>query len=276
MARKNEGLLWQLMDAPWWMSVFVSATSYVSLAYIAPNMLLPSDNMLSIAFADIFQKLAPYFAILFIIPAPISFMKQVARGVQFRKKVTKIITVPNNSKAVINDMSWIEFEAFIGEFFRQNGYEVKQYLSHSPDGGVDIELRKNGELSLVQCKHWKTRKVGVQVLREMYGVMLSQQAARMILVTSGSYTSEAKEFAKGKRFWLVDKDELVNMIESGKQSLNSSTPAPPKPNLTCPVCNSTLVIRVAKKGQNKGKNFYGCERFPDCRFTQDIHQNFNT
>ncbi|WP_394244846.1 restriction endonuclease, partial [Vibrio astriarenae] len=201
---------------------------------------------------------------------------QVARGVQFRKKVTKIITVPNNSKAVINDMSWIEFEAFIGEFFRQNGYEVKQYLSHSPDGGVDIELRKNGELSLVQCKHWKTRKVGVQVLREMYGVMLSQQAARMIVVTSGSYTSEAKEFAKGKRFWLVDKDELVNMIESGKQSLNSRTPASPKPNLTCPVCNSTLVIRVAKKGQNKGKNFYGCERFPDCRFTQDIHQNFNT
>ncbi|MEI5579262.1 restriction endonuclease, partial [Streptomyces brasiliscabiei] len=90
------------------------------------------------------------------------------------------------------------------------------------DGGVDIWLKKDGELSLVQCKHWKTRKVGVQVLREMYGVMLANQATRMIIVTSGSFTSEAIQFIEGKRFWLVDGNELVNMIEDGKHHLNHS------------------------------------------------------
>ncbi|QSA20069.1 restriction endonuclease, partial [Vibrio furnissii] len=67
------------------------------------------------------------------------------------------------------------------------------------DGGkdrrcVDTWLTKDGELSLVQCKHWKARKVGVQVLREMYGVMIEHQASKMIIVTSGDFTAEAIAF----------------------------------------------------------------------------------
>ncbi len=36
---------------------------------------------------------------------------------------------------------------------------------------MDLELRKEGELHLVQCKRWRARKVGVEIVRELYGVM---------------------------------------------------------------------------------------------------------
>ena len=40
----------------------------------------------------------------------------------------------------------------------------------------------------------------------------------------------------------------------------------------CPKCGSELVIRVAKKGENVGKKFYGCSKFPKCWFTENIEE----
>lgn len=38
----------------------------------------------------------------------------------------------------------------------------------------------------------------------------------------------------------------------------------------CPKCGSPLVLRTAKKGNNVGKQFYGCSAFPKCRYTQNV------
>ena len=34
---------------------------------------------------------------------------------------------------------------------------------------------------------------------------------------------------------------------------------------SCPKCGSSMVLRKAKKGQNAGKEFWGCSNFPKCR-----------
>lgn len=34
----------------------------------------------------------------------------------------------------------------------------------------------------------------------------------------------------------------------------------------CPRCGGTLVLRVAKKGENAGNSFYGCANYPKCRY----------
>lgn len=38
----------------------------------------------------------------------------------------------------------------------------------------------------------------------------------------------------------------------------------------CPRCGSKLVLRVAKKGNNSGNEFYGCSSFPKCRYIEKI------
>ena len=40
----------------------------------------------------------------------------------------------------------------------------------------------------------------------------------------------------------------------------------------CPLCNSEMRIRVAKRGPNKGGVFFGCSRFPSCRGTRSFTQ----
>lgn len=34
---------------------------------------------------------------------------------------------------------------------------------------------------------------------------------------------------------------------------------------SCPKCSSSMVLRQTKKGNNAGKNFWGCSQFPNCR-----------
>ena len=54
-------------------------------------------------------------------------------------------------------------------------------------------------------------------------------------------------------------------------SLKIPEPAGPhEDTLICPRCGERLVLRVAKKGANAGKNFYGCSNYPKCRYIQNI------
>ncbi len=39
--------------------------------------------------------------------------------------------------------------------------------------------------------------------------------------------------------------------------------------LPCPKCNGELQLRIAKRGSNSGTKFYGCDNFPQCKFTVD-------
>jgi predicted RNA-binding Zn-ribbon protein involved in translation (DUF1610 family) len=48
----------------------------------------------------------------------------------------------------------------------------------------------------------------------------------------------------------------VKNIVAEKESSNT------KP---CPKCGSVMILRETKKGQNRGKRFWGCSNFPKCR-----------
>ncbi len=66
--------------------------------------------------------------------------------------------------ASIRALSWREFEELVVEAFRREGYRVVENTKAGADGGVDIRLRKEGRLVLVQCKHWNSNRVGVSVV----------------------------------------------------------------------------------------------------------------
>jgi len=56
----------------------------------------------------------------------------------------------------------------------------------------------------VQCKQWRSMKIGVKVVREMYGLLTSKSAHGAIIITSGMFTQEAKSFATDKPIDLVE------------------------------------------------------------------------
>lgn len=61
-------------------------------------------------------------------------------------------------------------------------------------------------------------------------------------------------------FFKRRKEENHNAHESVNKNTNITNLNIP----LCPKCNSTMVKRLAKNGEFKGKYFYGCHKFPKC------------
>ena len=118
---------------------------------------------------------------------------------------------------------------------------------------------------MVQCKHWKSRKVGVNIVRELLGIMTSSKADQGIIVTCGAFTPPAKDFAHGNSIKLIEGKELVALISNVQkepvvQSISQSIEIP-----ICQKCGGKMVKRTARRGKNAGNLFWGCSNFPKCR-----------
>jgi len=75
-------------------------------------------------------------------------------------------------------------------------------------------LHRGAERTLVQCKHWKSRPVGVPVVRELRGLVASENANRGILVCSGRFTAAAEAYAETEPVDLVDGARLAESIRA--------------------------------------------------------------
>src|SRR5947208_10517749 len=61
----------------------------------------------------------------------------------------------------IRRLSWQDFEQFVAEAYRHQGYHVEHTGGTHPDGGYDLVLLRDKASLLVQCKHWLAYQVGV-------------------------------------------------------------------------------------------------------------------
>ena len=221
--------------------------------WIAPA---PSaQNGFSLVFRSIISWFAYGCAFLFVLGAFFSFLTQLIRGRRF--KATQSI-------ADIRSLSWRQFESYIGEMFRQDGYFVVE-TPEGPDNGVDLVLRKEGEKTYVQCKHWKANTVGVEKIRELLGSMAAGGAQAGIFVTTGDYTQPAKDFARDCGIKIIDGEQLAWFLGKAQGELQHPGQGSDESAVSCPICGATMVKRVAKRGKNKGNTFWGCSRYPDCR-----------
>lgn len=171
----------------------------------------------------------------------------------------------------IKAVTWKDFEYLVSEAYRRQGYSVKENTSAGADGGIDLVLGKDGERILVQCKNWRSSKVGVSTVRELFGVVTAEGASGGIVVCSGHFTTDAVEFARGKPITLVDGAALSRLIGDIQKSPKIQAEVQPKVHeTTCPVCQSPMVMRTAKRGKNAGGSFWGCSRYPKCRGTRAV------
>jgi len=267
---------------PWWVGVALAAVIYLVLHSVATSP-LPTVSSLtqvsSVMVGSVWRGLA--YAGQYLLPficllgALLSFLRRRKRQ-GLHEGVRR-----SNSADALERMSWREFEMLVGEGFRQRGYAVQESGGGGADGGVDLVLRKDGETFLVQCKQWKTLKVNVSVVRELFGVMAARGAAGGFVVTSGQFTSEAEAFAQGRNIRLFNGAALLQLIRSGRMASGQVASAPSveqKPVApaalaapACPICSKAMVRRVAKRGATAGSAFWGCSAYREgCRGTRPL------
>lgn len=66
------------------------------------------------------------------------------------------------------------------------------------------------------------------------------------------------------------KRSTVAPLRAVENKAVASTLSEEKEKQICPRCGAELVLRTAKKGENAGRNFYGCSSFPKCRYVKDL------
>jgi Restriction endonuclease len=106
------------------------------------------------------------------------------------------------------DVSPTQFEKMVLELYNLHGYKAK-HTGTVGDHGVDIIVQTpKGEKWVIQCKRWRG-SVGEPVIREFFGTMHHEKADRGVLITTGKFTPQATEWAKGKPLSLVDGNEFL-------------------------------------------------------------------
>ncbi|MEP4891933.1 MAG: DUF2034 domain-containing protein [Aliiglaciecola sp.] len=266
MSRKEPSLLVIFSYLPWWASVTAGVLVYVSLAYVFPALIIENPIISMMIMAG--QNVAWIFALMFTLPAVSSIFKHKKRQ-QLLQHQQGIDT--------LREISWSDFEVLVGEAFRRKGFSVQENMSGGADGGVDLRISKDGKLHLVQCKHWRSSKVGVSIVREMFGVLTASKAQSVYLVTSGEFTNEAIKFANNLPITLINGHALLALINEIKTpvspmqvSHNTIKEHMHSSEKICPKCQSQLVKRTAKKGKYMGNEFLGCVSFPRCRYTEQL------
>ncbi|MFG6455266.1 restriction endonuclease [Roseateles sp. BYS96W] len=175
------------------------------------------------------------------------------------------------SAAVFEVIEWRRFEAVVEALFRQAGFETRSQ-SHGADGGVDIWLHSSSvpdrPVSVVQCKHWQGKRVGVDKVRELRGVMAAHGVRRGQFATTSTFTPDAVAFGQENSIHLLDVQALLALIATRtpeqQQALLAVALEGDYWRPTCVNCGTKLVERVAKGGESR---FWGCAGFPKCRTT---------
>lgn len=301
MARRDRTSLFEdlveiLARLPWWVGIGVAVVGYVALSSIANSPppsssgRVPSNGFFFGAMVRALAMAGQYIVpTLGVIGASVSIWRR-----RQRKALVEEVA-RNQSASAVDGISWREFEMLVGEGFRLQGYQVVETGGGGADGGVDLVLSKPGqngsEKFLVQCKQWRAQRVGVDVVRELYGIMAARGAAGGFVVTSGRFTDEAIKFAEGRSVRLIDGAKLRGLIQrprAASPSTNGSatarpgpfaenpSPAPSPPEVdaapSCPVCARTMILRTAKRGANAGGAFWGCTSYPSCRGTRNAER----
>lgn len=109
-----------------------------------------------------------------------------------------------------------------------------------------VESIQSGKLP----RTWKARKQHIASLNERHSKTVDEIASPAIS-TSKAIIPESGSSAPP----IVD-----TVLASASNGMSSAVP-------DCPVCNSPMVKRSAKRGVNAGNEFWGCSRYPSCKGT---------
>ena len=175
---------------------------------------------------------------------------------------------------LLREIEWHRFEQVCAAYWREAGM-VATLTPFGADGGVDVELRQAGEdtpEALVQCKAWNATQVGVKLVRELLGVVTDRKVERGIFMTTGTFTTDAIEFARGNRLDLIDGSDLVGRIHAlpvdAQARLLTLATDGDYTTPTCPACGIKMVLREGKEGS---RAFWGCRNYPKgCRQTLKV------
>lgn len=189
----------------------------------------------------------------------------------------KILSDPQN-------LSGLEFEAFLKQLFEILGYTVMQTKS-SGDQGADLVIMLDNIKTAVQAKRY-SGKVSNTAIQQVVASKKHYNCDKSMVVTTGKFTKSAIQLAISNDVELWDSEKLskvisdindatnlkpdedANSFDNGtitkQSSINVKDDAFPS---TCPICGKEVSLNVDKLPKVNEKSSFTC---PECDFPFSI------
>lgn len=170
----------------------------------------------------------------------------------------------------IHSLTSEQFEFLIGELHRREGYKVELPVAVGGDDDVDLILERGGDRTLVQCRHWKSRRVNLAPVREFHETLRSTIAKKGLLVSTGEFSREAVDFTSGRSVKLINGKTLARLLQ--KHGFNGGKLRQPKEWIDeffagvqwieprCPTCQASMTLR---KPEDDAR-YWACSTAPRC------------
>ena len=150
----------------------------------------------------------------------------------FYRAIEELIFALKTSPELMRELSSTEFDDVVSEIFRAKGFNVA-LTKRTRDGGKDIIAIHTDALGIsnkyfIECKRYsEDNKVGVELVRALHGVKNTKDGPnKVILVTTSTFTSEAKKFAEHEAHskWditLADYYTLIDWLDGYKEGYSA-------------------------------------------------------
>ena len=116
----------------------------------------------------------------------------------------------------------------IAETFRRRGFHVAGFGMRAASGAADLALLKSGERFLVHCQDWRKREIGVLAVRQLNCALQAVGGQGGYVLTAGSFTREACEFARSTRIELLGGAKLIAWLRGAERAARAAKkPATP-------------------------------------------------
>lgn len=192
------------------------------------------------------------------------------------KKINEQIMLKRMAKFgmdYIDKMDGFQFEMYLKALFKKLGYQPI-VTSKTGDYGADLVLKGKNKIVIQAKRYSQKNKVGISAVQEILGGKEYYKANEAWVITTSTFTPQAKKLADSSKVKLLDREELQKFINEinpestaennlAKTVLKEVESEPKK----CPRCGNDLVVRVSRKS---GAKFMGCSTFPACRYTETV------
>ena len=181
---RENSLFAVLLRSPWWYSLLIGA-AIVSVAFA---ILRAQHIIYGIAAA------IPFFGV-----AAIACYRQMGQP---------------SARKVAATVEWIR-TARAGEFIRtltaayaEAGYKTTPYKGNA----ADLQLEREGRVTLVSCKRVKAANTGIKPLHALVAAGEQRQASALVFIALGELSSEAHTFADDNRIEVLGGGDLAALI----------------------------------------------------------------
>lgn len=115
---------------------------------------------------------------------------------------TKVIEIEG-----VENLSGVEFENYVADLLRNNGFEKVLGTPTTGDQGADLIAKRNGKTIVIQVKRYSSA-VGNKAVQEVAGAINFYCGDEGWVITNSSFTKSARELASKNNIKLIDGKDL--------------------------------------------------------------------